>query len=35
MRVNYSIIIPVKEINDYIKESIPIILEMDYEDTKL
>ena len=35
MKINYSIIIPVKEINDYIKESIPIILNMDYENYEI
>jgi len=30
-----SIIIPVKEINDYIKESIPKILELDYSDFEI
>ena len=30
-----SIIIPVKEINDYIYESIPKILEMDFDDFEI
>ncbi|MFZ5342012.1 MAG: hypothetical protein ACOZBL_05955 [Patescibacteria group bacterium] len=30
-----SIIIPVKEINDYIRESIPIINQLDYSDFEI
>ncbi|MBE9528641.1 MAG: glycosyltransferase, partial [Proteobacteria bacterium] len=30
-----SIIIPVKEINDYIRESVPHILNMDYQDFEI
>ncbi len=32
MTVKFSIIIPVKEFNDYLKESIPIILNLNYKD---
>ncbi|GMR04831.1 MAG: glycosyltransferase [Thermodesulfobacteriota bacterium] len=35
MRRSVSIIIPVKEINDYIRESIPYILAMDYENYEI
>ena len=31
----YSIIIPVKEINDYLRESIPYLLALDYEDYEI
>ncbi len=34
-KIKFSIIIPVKEINDYIRESIPIILNIDYEDYEI
>ncbi len=34
-KIKFSIIIPVKEINDYIKESVPKILEMNYRDYEI
>jgi len=33
--IKVSIIIPVKEINDYIRESVPIILKMDYQNYEI
>jgi GT2 family glycosyltransferase len=33
--MKFSIIIPVKELNDYLKESVPKILEMDYSDYEI
>lgn len=35
MKIKYSFIIPVKEINDYIRESIPKILEIDRSDYEI
>lgn len=33
--MNFSIIIPVKELNDYLKESIPIMLNLDYKEFEI
>ena len=35
VRIKFSIIIPVKEINDYIKESIPKILQINYKNYEI
>ena len=32
---SFSIIIPVKEINDYLRESVPYLLALDYEDYEI
>ena len=32
---SFSIIIPVKEINDYLRESVPYLLALDYEDFEI
>ena len=32
---SFSIIIPVKEINDYLRESVPYLLALDYENFEI
>ena len=32
---SFSIIIPVKEINDYLRESVPYLMGLDYEDFEI